>query len=110
MNRKLIRPKLSDVQSRNQVTTTREFSEMSTAGMTRRKQIPPEQTNAENFYYIKQMTAKTPVIVVMDDGEEINGVIEWYDRDCIKVNRDKGPNLVIMKRFIKYMFKEKERR
>lgn len=110
MNRKLIRPKLAEVQSRNQPTTTRELTDFSAAGTSRRKQIPPEQTNAENFYYIKQMASKTPVIVVMHDGEELRGVVEWYDKDCIKVNRNGGPNLVIMKRFIKYMFKEKERR
>lgn len=110
MNRKLIRPKLAEVQSRNQPTTTREFTDFSTAGTSRRKQIPPEQTNAENFYYIKQMSSKTQVIIVMHDGEELRGVVEWYDKDCLKVNRNDGPNLVIMKRYIKYMFKEKERR
>lgn len=110
MTRKLIRPKLAEVQSRGPVTTARELSELSSPGMSRRKQIPPEQTNAENFYYIKQMSAKTPVIIVMQDGEEIQGVIEWYDRDCIKVNRSHGPNMLVMKRYIKYIFKEKERR
>ena len=111
MNRKLIRPKLTEVQSRTQVTTTtRELSEMSSGTVSRRKQIPPEQTNAENFYYIKQMSAKTAVVVVMSDSEEVQGVIEWYDKDCIKVNRDNGPNLVVMKRYIKYIYKERERR
>ncbi len=37
----------------------------------RRKQTPPEQTNAEEFYYLKQMTAKTPMVVVLTDGEEL---------------------------------------
>ena len=111
MNRKLIRPKLAEVQSRGQVTTTsRELADLNAGGISRRKQIPPEQTNAENFYYIKQMSSKTPVVVVMNDGEEIQGVIEWYDKDCLKVNRDNGPNMLVMKRYIKYIFKEKERR
>ena len=111
MNRKLIRPKLAEVQGRGQITTSRELNDMgAAASSSRRKQIPPEQTNAENFYYIKQMSTRTPVVVVMNDGEEILGVIEWYDRDCIKVNRDNGPNLVVMKRYVKYIFKEKERR
>lgn len=111
MNRKLIRPKLNDVQSRTQITTTtRELTDLDSTGISRRKQIPPEQTNAENFYYIKQMASKTPVVVVMHDGEVVQGVIEWYDRDCIKVNRNSGPNVMIMKRFIKYIYKERERR
>ena len=74
-----------------------------------KKIAPPEQTNAENFYYQKQMQARTPMVIVLRDGEEVHGVIEWYDRCCIKVNRDSGdPNLVIYKPAIKYMYKEGE--
>jgi len=74
-----------------------------------RKTAPPEQTNAENFYYQKQMQSRTPMVVVLKDGEEIRGVIEWYDRDCIKLNRaGSQPNLLIYKPSIKYLFKEGE--
>ncbi|MGN6186429.1 MAG: Hfq-like protein [Thermoanaerobaculia bacterium] len=69
---------------------------------------PPESTNAENFYYLKQMNSKTPMVIVMTDGEEIRGWIEWYDRACIKVNRDAAPNLLIQKHCIKYLFKQEE--
>jgi sRNA-binding regulator protein Hfq len=76
-----------------------------------RKAAPPEQTNAENFYYQKQMQSKTPMVIVLRDGEEIHGIIEWYDKTCIKVAReDGGPNLMIYKPAIKYMFKEDEGR
>jgi host factor-I protein len=74
-----------------------------------RKAAPPEQTNAENFYYQKQMQTKTPMVVVLRDGEELHGVIEWYDKSCIKLVREDGrPNLMIYKPAIKYMFKEEE--
>jgi len=74
-----------------------------------KKLAPPEQTNAENFYYQKQMQSRTPMVVVLRDGEEIRGIIEWYDRNCIKLNRENGePNLMIYKPAIKYMFKEGE--
>jgi len=73
-----------------------------------RKNTPPEQTNAENFYYQKQMQAKTPMVIVLSDGEEIHGIIEWYDSRCIKVNRNGQSNLMIYKPSIKYMFKEGE--
>jgi len=74
-----------------------------------KKLAPPEQTNAENFYYQKQMQSRTQMVIVLRDGEEIRGIIEWYDRNCIKVNRDAGePNLMIYKPAIKYMFKEGE--
>jgi host factor-I protein len=74
-----------------------------------KKLAPPEQTNAENFYYQKQMQGRTPMVIVLRDGEEIHGIIEWYDKQCIKVNRDSGePNLMIYKPAIKYMYKEGE--
>ena len=66
---------------------------------------PPEQTNAENFYYLKQMQSKTPMSIVLRDGEILKGVIEWYDKDCLKVNREGAPNLLVFKSNIKYMHK-----
>ena len=96
-NRKLIRPNLSELKDRLQPRQPR------------RKQVPPESTNAEAFYYLKQMNARTPMIVVLKDGEELHGVIEWYDRSCIKVNRVGAPNLMVMKDCIKYMYKAEER-
>lgn len=76
--------------------------------MQRKKPAPPEQTNAENFYYIKQMQARTPMVVVLDTGETIRGVIEWYDKKCIKVHRANEPNLLIMKSAVRYMYKQTE--
>jgi host factor-I protein len=73
-----------------------------------RKVAPPETTNAENFYYQKQMQGKTPMVIVLRDGEEVHGIIEWYDKNCLKVNRNSEPNVVIYKPAIKYMYKEAE--
>jgi RNA chaperone Hfq len=70
-----------------------------------KKSTPPEQTNAEQFYYSKQMQGKTHMIVLLTDGEQLEGVIEWYDRDCLKLNRDGAPNLLLYKHCIKYMYK-----
>jgi host factor-I protein len=72
------------------------------------KIAPPEATNAENFYYLKQMNSKTPMVVVLTDGEEVRGWIEWYDKSCLKVNREGAPNLLIQKHCIKYLFKQDE--
>ena len=72
------------------------------------KAAPPETTNAENFYYLKQMNAKTPMVVVLTDGERVRGCIEWYDRQSIKVNREGAPNLLIQKHCIKYLYKQEE--
>jgi sRNA-binding regulator protein Hfq len=75
---------------------------------TNNKTAPPESTNAENFYYLKQMNSKTPMVIVLTDGEEVRGWIEWYDRACLKVNRENAPNLLIQKHSIKYLFKQEE--
>ena len=49
------------------------------------------------------------MVVVLKDGEEVQGFIEWYDRNCLKVTRENGePNLMIYKPAIKYMYKEGE--
>ena len=56
---------------------------------------------------VEQMSLRT---VVLRDGEEVHGVIEWYDRSCLKLNRLDGPNLMIYKPSIKYMYKEGEAR
>lgn len=78
------------------------------AGVPPKKQVPPEQTNAENFYYIKQMTSKTPMVVILKDGERLEGVIEWYDRGSIKLNRIGAPNLLVFKSAIKYLYKAED--
>ena len=133
MNRKLIRTTLAEVKGKaREVPQPRERSNGSSrtsndgGGAERRerepraaqqhasvqvkKRIPPpNETNAEIFYYKKQIDAHTPMVIVLLDGEEIEGTIEWYDRGALKVNRKGAPNLLVLKRNIKYMFKADER-
>lgn len=77
-------------------------------GSPRRKIAPPEQTNAESFYYLKQMQTKTPVVIVLQNDEKLRGTIEWYDKHCLKINRIKEPNLLVPKHNIKYIYKQEE--
>ena len=109
-NRKLIRPALNHgshaAPGHGGVPGgSRERGERSNGS---KKSAPPDQTNAENFYFQKQMQSKTPMVIVLTDGEEIHGVIEWYDKACIKVNRSGAPNVMVYKPSIKYMYKEGE--
>jgi len=73
-----------------------------------KKPAPPELTHAENFYWVKQMQSRTPMTVVLESGETLHGIIEWYDRDCIKLTREGAPNLMIFKRHIRYVHKDEE--
>lgn len=128
MNRKLIRTTLAEVKGKaREVPQPRErsngspraaSSERSEARVAQqqhtpvqvKKRIPPPtETNAEIFYYKKQIDAHTPMVIVLLDGEEIEGTIEWYDRGALKVNRKGAPNLLVLKRNIKYIYKADER-
>ena len=123
VNRRLVRPSLSRSEHNHNHAPApagerRERLERSDRGSSDRapsdrasngkKPAPPEQTNAENFYYQKQMQTKTPMVIVLQDDEEVHGIIEWYDKCCLKVNREGEPNLMIYKPAIKYMYKEGE--
>jgi RNA chaperone Hfq len=59
--------------------------------------------HAELFYLQKQIQTQTRMVIVLEDGEEIEGCIEWYDRHTIKV-RGRSKTL-IYKSAIKYMYK-----
>jgi sRNA-binding regulator protein Hfq len=99
VNRKLIRPSFNDL--KEQVSAQKRPP----SAAAQKKVVPPEQTHAENFYYTKQMQSKTPMVIVLKDGEELHGIIEWYDKCCLKINREGAPNLLVFKPNIKYMYK-----
>ncbi len=132
MNRKLIRTTLAEVKGKaREVPQPRERTNGSSRGSSeggggerperqqrpaqpssvqvKKRTPPPNETNAEIFYYKKQIDAHTLMVIVLLDGEEIEGTIEWYDRGALKVNRKGAPNLLVLKRNIKYMFKADER-
>jgi sRNA-binding regulator protein Hfq len=110
-NRRLIRPSLTEV--KEQITHKRQQQRQQPQQRPQPQQkrsLPPDQTHAENFYYLKQMQNRTPMVLVLKDGEELRGYIEWYDRTCLKLNREGEPNLLVYKDGIKYLYKESERR
>jgi host factor-I protein len=125
VNRKLIRTTLAEVKGKaREVPQPRERSNGSSRASNEReprapqqhtpvqvkKRVPPpNETNAEIFYYKKQIDAHTAMVIVLLDGEEIEGTIEWYDRGALKVNRKGAPNLLVLKRNIKYIYKADER-
>jgi len=103
VNRRLFRPGFQDVKEQ-----TPSRPSHGPGPVPNKKPAPPETTHAENFYWVKQMQARTPMTSVMEDGEVLRGTVEWYDRDCIKLTRVGNPNLLIFKQAIKYVYKEGE--
>lgn len=88
----------------------RNFSKPMESAEPRKKTPPPVETNAETFYYKKQIDAHTKMVVVLTDNEEIVGTIEWYDLDALKINRADAPNLLLLKHNIKYMYKAEDKK
>lgn len=129
MNRKLIRPNFPDVKNKERENSYRRpegqmlnrptaprpspaAADGATSALAQsksKKAPPPVETNAEVFYYKKQIDTHTTMIIVLQDGEEIKGTIEWYDRNALKINCSQGPNLMLLKHNIKYMFKAEDR-
>ncbi len=116
MNRKLIRPNLAEIKERMSQEKERERERERDRGeheprgerdkdAPHKRMHPPTDTFAESYYYLKQMNKKTPMAVVYTDGQIVEGYIEWYDRNCIKLNRDGAPNLLIYKSCIRCIYK-----
>ena len=93
MTRKLIKPDLIEIKKYQKRDS-------------KKKPPPPYKTHAENYYYIKQMNNRTPMVFELIDGKIFNGKIEWYDVKCIKIKTDDDNNYVVFKHFIKYMYKD----
>ena len=124
INRKLVRPNLAEIKERmtpqargarhdgaresNGANGHHENATARASTGSRRRPAPPDVTSAEAFYYLKQMNSKTPMIVVLDGGERLEGHIEWYDRGCLKVHREDAPNLLVYKHTIKYLYKAED--
>jgi len=112
-NRKLIRPRLSAVSAVTHATPR-------TNGNTARKVIrkapsnlhegasQPEPSHAEVFYFQKQVQAQTPMVVVLDDGERMEGVIEWFDKESLKLRLTTLQRVLIYKIAIKFIHKAGE--
>ena len=105
VNRKLFRPNLTEMKEQQRAPRP-VHAPPQQMPPPRKKPAPPDQTYAESFYYVKQKQARTPVAVVLDNGEVLRGIVEWYDRECIKLTRVGSPNVLLYKHVIKYVYKD----
>jgi host factor-I protein len=107
VNRKLIRPTRTDGSAAAAAPALSE--PVRSRPLTGKRVHPaPEQTHAENFYFQKQMQSHTVITVVLKNGDTVQGTIEWYDKNCIKLARQGKPNLLIYKAGIRYLHKTEE--
>ena len=66
-----------------------------------------ESSHAEAFYFQKQIQQQTEMTVVMEDGEELDGVIEWYDKCVLKLRVGRS-RVMVYKSCVKYLYKASE--
>lgn len=104
-NRKLIRPSLvGRVLRRN---TFKQEEPLSNASLQENVHLS-ESSHAEVFYFQKQIQQKTDMIIVLEDGERLEGQIEWYDRNVVKICTTSRQRVMIYKSSIKYLYKSSE--
>jgi hypothetical protein len=117
--RKLIRPTLPDSARRNRRFQRQDEPTLMVGSAVAHAAPASESSHAESFYLQKQVQAQTAMVFILDDGEKIEGSIEWYDRKAIKVrctsspfrnNRssDAATRALIYKSSIKYLYKAGE--
>jgi sRNA-binding regulator protein Hfq len=66
-----------------------------------------ESSHAEAFYFQKQIQQQTEMTVVLEDGEELDGVVEWYDKCVLKLKTGRS-RVMIYKSGVKYLYKASE--
>ena len=76
------------------------------AGMSKAKTKAPEQTFEEVKYLRHLIDHQTPVCIRLSSNEEVEGVIEFYDANFIRITRRNAPNLFLFKHDIKYLYEK----
>ncbi len=99
--RKLVRPQLPLVERRRDPVHSEDPLTHATISDTHGT---PESSHAEAFYFQKQMQQQTEMTVVLEDGEQIQGIIQWYDRCTVKMRAGRT-RVLVYKAAIKYLYK-----
>jgi RNA chaperone Hfq len=98
--RKLIRPHLAAAERRRDPVHTED--PLTHANID--PHATTESSHAEAFYFQKQMQQQTGMTVVLEDGEELHGIIQWYDKCVVKLLSGRT-RILIYKAAIKYLYK-----
>ena len=104
--RKLIRPHLASIERRWEPVRA---EDPLTHAMIIEGHGALESSHAEAFYFKKQMQQQTEMTVVLEDGEQLHGLIQWYDKSVVKLRVGRN-RVLIYKSGIKYLYKASEGR
>jgi sRNA-binding regulator protein Hfq len=63
----------------------------------------PEQT-LEEYKYLRRLADQAiPVRVRLSDNQDVEGTVEFFDENFIRITRKNAPNLFLFKHDIKYL-------
>jgi sRNA-binding regulator protein Hfq len=68
-----------------------------------RRKAPPPATGREAAYLLQVKDARATVVVHLTDGRNVEGVVEYFDRDMVKITRSEGPHVFVRKSEIRYL-------
>ena len=71
------------------------------------KSKAPAQTFEEPKYLRELVENRTPIHIKLISDEDVEGVIEYWDADFLRLTRTDEPNLFIYKEQIKYFYEMK---
>ena len=118
--RRLIRPSLPARSAAGRTAALYGHGSTLTARAVQNGTSHEESSHAEVFYFQKQIQAQTRMVVVLENGNQMEGIVEWYDRYAIKlrnVGTSNGPDnghsvgrhrVLVYKDSIRYIYKAGE--
>ena len=80
------------------------FHGQGSQGGPRKPRVPPTDETSEEAAYLKLLGDKQkPVSIKLASGEIVQGWIEYYDKNMVRLTREHEPNLFIYKHEIMYI-------
>jgi hypothetical protein len=68
-----------------------------------------DSTGMEAWYMKQLMTAEIPIVVVLETGEKVRGIVRYYDKDTFSLGPANGsPKIFLRKDGIRYLYEEPE--
>ena len=86
------------------------FHGQNAGGLRKPRAMPPEETSEEAAYLKSLGEKQKPVTIKLVDGEVVQGWIEYYDKNMLRLTREDKPNLFIFKHEIMYIAEESGKR
>jgi len=86
------------------------FNKRGKFGRYKPKAIPPEETFEETAFLKVLCDKQKPVSIKMMDGDVMQGFLEYYDKNMVRLTREGAPNLFIYKHEIMYIAEDTPKR